>query len=66
MKKIFNIIINNGDVVSKDYLEKISGRKFHRLDYDGFNVGDIIRGYARNGRLIATFIITEKIKLRLE
>ena len=62
MKKIFNLIINKGDVVSKDYLEKISGRKFHRVDYDGFNVGDKIRGYARNGRLMTIFIITEKIK----
>lgn len=61
MKKNFNIIINNGDVVSKDYLEKIAGRKFHRVDYGGFNVGDKIRGYSRNGRLTAIFFIVEKI-----
>lgn len=60
MSKFFNVIINNGEEINKDFLEKVAGRKIHRVDYDGFNVGDKIRGYSRNGRLMAIFFIVEK------
>lgn len=60
MSKFFNVVINNSEEINKDFLEKVAGREFHRVDYDGFNVGDKIRGYARNGRLTAIFFIVEK------
>ena len=42
MSKFFNVIINNNEEINKEFLEKVAGREFHRVDYDGFNVGDIL------------------------
>lgn len=59
MKKYFYVIRNNGVEINKDFLEKVAGIEFYRVDYDGFNVGDTIRGYSRNDKIMAIFFIVE-------
>lgn len=56
MRKIFNVITDNSGELNKEFLEKVAGRQLYKIAYDV----NIIRGYSRNGRLMAIFFIVEK------